>query len=337
MLKFIPQTLPTNVFVIGCGGTGSRVVPLIAQSMAGQEWLLGARLTLVDDDVVEVKNTSRQNFIAPDVGRHKADVLAERYGNAFGLEINAIKDRITRGSTLLRQAARFHGDKGVGNPAPIVILCVDSAAARRDILESLVVEGIATRDTIIIDAGNEDIFGQVSIFNLSSLGASEEYSFTRAKTFADAIPERLPFEQEITTIPIPWAQYLLMEDGEGTGSCADLDQTLAINNLVAANIVAMFQNLLYSLPIYSHKVYVSLNGGGNNEWLSTQWLRGLCSRERDDVYMLKGDVNATPASAYFRRLYTSSLDHHHASMDDLLDVARAVEARYKLEMQEAAA
>ena len=31
MFKFTPRQIPSNIVVIGCGGTGSRVVPLLAQ------------------------------------------------------------------------------------------------------------------------------------------------------------------------------------------------------------------------------------------------------------------------------------------------------------------
>ena len=48
------------------------------------------RILVCDGDVVEEKNLIRQNFVEQDVGRNKAQVLAERYSAAFGIECEYI-------------------------------------------------------------------------------------------------------------------------------------------------------------------------------------------------------------------------------------------------------
>lgn len=62
----------SRVLVIGCGGLGSPAAMYLAAMGIG-------RLTLVDHDLIELSNLPRQiGFTEADVGRLKAEVLAER-------------------------------------------------------------------------------------------------------------------------------------------------------------------------------------------------------------------------------------------------------------------
>ena len=61
-----------HVVVVGCGGTGSHVATQLAHLRVG-------RLTLIDDDVVEISNLSRIIGLGPDdVDRSKVDALADQ-------------------------------------------------------------------------------------------------------------------------------------------------------------------------------------------------------------------------------------------------------------------
>jgi len=60
-----------TVLVAGAGNIGSHLAPLLAR--AGVR-----RLRIVDRDVIEAKNLTNQDFRRRDVGRPKAEVLAER-------------------------------------------------------------------------------------------------------------------------------------------------------------------------------------------------------------------------------------------------------------------
>jgi molybdopterin/thiamine biosynthesis adenylyltransferase len=82
-----------HVAVIGCGGIGSPAIQYLAAAGIG-------RLTLVDDDTVDLSNLQRQTIFAPgDVGMSKAEVAAQwvhRFDPA--IEVHAIAERIDRGN-----------------------------------------------------------------------------------------------------------------------------------------------------------------------------------------------------------------------------------------------
>jgi molybdopterin/thiamine biosynthesis adenylyltransferase len=63
--------MSASVLIAGAGNIGSHLAPLLAR--AGVK-----RLRIIDRDVVEAKNLGNQDFCRRDVGRPKAEVLAER-------------------------------------------------------------------------------------------------------------------------------------------------------------------------------------------------------------------------------------------------------------------
>ena len=469
MLRYTErEVLPNNVFVFGCGGTGSRTIPPLIQLLKAQTWLLNPNMYLIDGDVVEPKNCSRQHFIEQDVQRNKAEVLSERYSKGFGVDLRYYphffegktdlsfksESAMVLGSTVgasgisastfrnlesfsssyietgsqskeylreldlvrmfefLSQSTLF---SGVGNSdeqkrlmdilytaeamsnghavdvssnardvdkiklacslffAPcVVILCVDTAEARRKILSQMTAFR-TRRKMFVIDAGNEDIYGQVSFFradhrvplmdeslvqpllrdivtksthligredvrvplplamfenqsvmestgviSLRSVGVRRVEPFSKnytprltevaaselvvslkrkgahskegwarvLKSTEDLLggcspvcpslfPEMSCYSGDISILPMPDLFYDQLQDGEGTRSCADLDQTLAINNLMAASIVNVVNNLVYSLPFTFNTIRISLNGGYSVDHLSHYWYKNM--------------------------------------------------------------
>ncbi|WP_226633071.1 HesA/MoeB/ThiF family protein [Novosphingobium profundi] len=79
----------SHVVLIGCGGIGSPALQYLAAAGVG-------RLTLVDDDIVDVSNLQRQTIFTPsDVGTPKAEAAAEwvrRFD--LGLEVTAVVERL---------------------------------------------------------------------------------------------------------------------------------------------------------------------------------------------------------------------------------------------------
>jgi len=273
MFRFTPRTIPSKIFVIGCGGTGSRLVPLLTQFIASiskdknpRGWLDDPTIFLIDDDVVEQKNLQRQNFVMADVGKHKASVLAQRYGRAYGVNVVPVLKRVVglNSGELFKDVT---GDPSFYNS--LVIMCVDTADARRAII-NMVDYNSSSKDlgqgAFFIDAGNEDNFGQVRFFNHSAC--------IPGKGLMDSkdIPKMSPIVLDLPAIPIDIDYYENLTDMPGQGSCADLDQTLAINAIMAAEIMGIVQNYYYCKPMTYYQVSLSLDGARSTTYLTANEL-----------------------------------------------------------------
>jgi PRTRC genetic system ThiF family protein len=83
---------PVKIIMLGAGGTGGHAAPHMYRLLH----TLGrpVQIIIADGDIVEEKNLVRQNFISVDLGRNKAQVLAERYARAFGMEAQYIPEFI---------------------------------------------------------------------------------------------------------------------------------------------------------------------------------------------------------------------------------------------------
>lgn len=276
MYNFIPGTIPNNVFVIGGGGTGGRLIPLLSQflrsitrGVGANGWLETPRIWLIDDDVVEQKNILRQNFIERDVSKHKAIVLAERYTKAYGVEIIPITQRIhTDNAQQLYDAVNDHLFIATNNRAinfqsiignSIVVICVDSVKARRDILNVFIPGGQGDLPkTFFVDAGNEDNFGQVTFFTPTIVTKRPTVNKERDER---ELPKLCPVSADVDYVPMDLEYYRNLVDTPAQGSCADLNQTLAINAIMATTIMGILQNYFYRKPMNYSGVSISLNGG----------------------------------------------------------------------------
>jgi len=72
---------------------------------------------------LEEHNLARQNFIRRDIGKNKAQVLAERYGGAFGVNVGFIPEYLRRDNLSAVLSA-------VSNYIPVYIGCVDNNKTR---------------------------------------------------------------------------------------------------------------------------------------------------------------------------------------------------------------
>lgn len=279
MFRFTAPFVPNNIFVIGAGGTGSRLIPLLAQFMRSitrgktpNGWIENPTIWLADFDTVEEKNLSRQNFIRQDINKPKAVVLAERYERAFDTRIIPITERVdatnstfvSRVQEILRQ---LNPESSFGIPeifaSSIVIICVDSVRARREILNTFCVPSSFRNNTFFIDAGNEDDYGQVSFFTRHIITNKDRYEAMRE---SDKLPKMIPYSVDVDFIPMDYRYYKELKDTESTASCADLNQTLAINALMATNIMGIVQNYFYRKPMNYNCVRVDLKGGNSVDY-----------------------------------------------------------------------
>lgn len=153
------KTAPVKIIILGAGGTGGYVIPHLYRIgfAAGRN----IRILVCDGDVVEDKNLIRQNFIEQDIGRNKAQVMAERYSSAFGIECEYIPHFIESEEELFQLTQPdFHQDswRGIPETQRVILLgCVDNNKSRR-----MCHAVFAKRnDLIYIDSGNGEHTGQV--------------------------------------------------------------------------------------------------------------------------------------------------------------------------------
>jgi len=151
---------PVKITMLGAGGTGGHVAPHLYRLLHTLDRHI--KVVIADGDIVEQKNLVRQNFISADLGRNKAQVLAERYATAFGMEVQYIPDFIEnedRLAELIRPdtyAARPYSYQRL-HGLSILIGAVDNNKSRR-----LCHQVFKKSDNLIyIDSGNGEYTGQV--------------------------------------------------------------------------------------------------------------------------------------------------------------------------------
>lgn len=286
----------SNVIIVGCGGTGSRLIPMVAQFMKSCPAILDPFITLIDGDKVEMKNLARQNFIKQDVGRNKADVLAERYGGAIEIPIVSIPKYFRWDED--RDFSRWLGNnysqldpslavRAVGSP--IVFFAVDSMRARLEILASIMY-GRHRQSSwhnvmpIIIDAGNENTFGQVSVYHAAVAPNKADFvttsDYRRMWDTLEAIHKTkanyVGGDLNLNFRPAPVKMLLdaLVTPSEADVSCADLDQTAAINAQMATAMFTAFQNIClnHKMPILTS--YFDIHNGNSQQKID-DWLMGM--------------------------------------------------------------
>lgn len=150
---------PLKIIVLGAGGTGGYVIPhLYRLCFAARR---NVRIIICDGDVVEEKNLIRQNFVVQDIGRNKAQVQAERYSAAFGIECEYKPDFIENVEELMKLTSpdfrKNNWDMNSKTQRVILIGCVDNNKSR--IMCNEVFKN--QRDLIYIDSGNGEHTGQV--------------------------------------------------------------------------------------------------------------------------------------------------------------------------------
>ncbi len=215
-----------RLMVVGVGGTGSTLALFLAGlAFHARQKGIQVDLTLVDHDVVELKNCGRQavSLQAAQIGGvPKAVDLALRLNAAYGLGIEAWP--VPYEGDVARRW--FHRSANGYAPAHLIIGCVDNHLGRREIAET-----VTAFDGRIwaIDCGNEQNSGQVLIGNLT------------AKRQIKLDPLGL-----CSGLPAPYVQEpeLLEPDPDAQAqSCAEMalaeTQSLMVNRM-AATIAAQY-------------------------------------------------------------------------------------------------
>ena len=210
---------------MGCGGTGSFVAEGLCRILKSDQPLL-----LIDHDRVEPHNLLRQNYYEGDVGRFKAQALAERLARQYGRRVTYSVypfDRELNAESILGGGFREVITNG------IIIGCVDNAAARAEIAKCV------RFGAWWLDAGNGRNSGQVLIGNVDNVEMLRE-SFDKDT-------------MEVRNLPMPSLQLpslLIPPAGKAAGrmDCAEAvaadEQSPIINQAMATLVLEFYYRLL---------------------------------------------------------------------------------------------
>ena len=238
--------------VVGAGGTGSFVVPAIARLIyeLKQQQNKSAEMLIVDPDVVENGNIPRSNFCFAEVGRYKAQTLAERVSTAWGIEISFSSEKFDSEKHLKSSNSDYRS-------LAIIVGCVDNHIARREMhraLDEFRSYGDASR-IWWIDGGNGKTSGQVLLGSTTKPLKPEQY-FTGTSI--------------CRALPSPSLQHPdLLEperiEAKSDASCPERvrlgEQDLNVNQRVAIEIAEMLSALLLARTLKRFAVYFDLESG----------------------------------------------------------------------------
>lgn len=150
-----------TIFLVGCGGTGSFAALHLARLAYSVGDRFRLRLVFVDPDYVEAKNLGRQNFCEAELGKAKAVALARRYSFAFGLEIQPVVGKFDR-----KMVAEFRPDVRYGEQGlSLLVGCVDNAAARQELAQTVEKVQGYSNDLWWLDSGNSEEAGNIYVGN----------------------------------------------------------------------------------------------------------------------------------------------------------------------------
>lgn len=140
-----------RIIVVGCGGTGSHYIKELGRLLYGRGGNKDIRLVLIDGDTVEEKNLVRQAFMEQDIGRNKAQVMAEILRQAYGIEAEYYDRYIDAPRDL---------EKLVEDDEMVVLVgCVDNHQCRQSLHSFYESRG----KCIYMDSANEFSAGEVVI------------------------------------------------------------------------------------------------------------------------------------------------------------------------------
>lgn len=238
---------PMQVVVVGCGGTGARVVAPLSQMLRP-----GDALVLLDHDIVEDRNLLRQHFTARDIGSPKSLVLGSRYRRE-GIHTMAFQQRLTV-DNMQQVGAQVYGavyEQQCRPVGTILIGCVDNAAARRGMHAALQQSSRWGLNPMAwIDAGNEMRAGQVLLslksWNVKVVGPTGPGYEVALPVNMDGLATAMP--QLLRDAP----------DEVGTGCAERMDlQSVQVNHMAAAGIINTVSWLLLGIPFTSCGAFFS--------------------------------------------------------------------------------
>ena len=233
-----------HIVQIGCGGTGSWVVPLVSKLANNIKLRLPENhkiyYNLIDEDIIESRNILRQNFNEWDIEKNKAHALVNKYIYNFP-EIQAFPIKIKSKNYLTPFLTNPNEETTDSKNLRIVIGCVDNNQTRHIIynrLKSIQINNLKN-GFIYIDSGNLLNSGQIITI---AFGFDEYMSNILDKNKLELFRKQIKKSKAMKfTKKFPKnAETEIKEQ-----SCAFFgDQSQAINNLAATLIFCNVQNIL---------------------------------------------------------------------------------------------
>lgn len=264
-LRFLAASIVTlrdwdfvHFILVGAGGTGAYVAQHVGKIMHSIYYIQnkGAHLTIVDPDIVEERNIGRQLFCNAEVGQPKAEALARRYGQAWGLNATSFVGRFDEGLV-------------IGRDLTILIGCVDNAEARLALAQTL------EHNPISNSLDNPPAMWWIDCGNLNETGRVLLGTANSSEQLRGACPEK----NVAIALPGPAMQYpdLLTarpEEMDFSGmSCAQLAeanlQSLNINAAIAVEAADMITRLILTKNLRRFACEVNLASGSVRSTYST--------------------------------------------------------------------
>jgi PRTRC genetic system ThiF family protein len=231
--RLVRYAREATVVLVGCGGTGGFLAEAVCRLLLGR----AAQLYLVDPDRVEAHNVARQAFDRGEVGRFKAQVLAERLARRFGREV---------GYSVLPYDAELHAQVfgKARSRLSLLIGCVDNAGARRAIAATLdrgrwSYAGPGSGQAVWwLDTGNGRNSGQVLLGNATRPEALRG-AFVPGTALCRALPAPSLQRPDLLDAPPEPRPQLDCAEAIAAG-----DQGLTINQVVAGIAASYVEKLL---------------------------------------------------------------------------------------------
>lgn len=244
-----------NIVLIGAGGNAGPLVQKIARTMYAFQQTIEKEsfwnntyhrtsLLVCDGDVIEEKNLLRQPFIKDDVAQYKAEVLANRYAEAYGVPIYSHNSYIDKTEEIHDLFQGLHYTNNHHRNIDILIGCVDNHATRQ-IMHAY----FMSQDNLIyIDAGIEGIQGD-----------SKEDKFEAG--YSGQVVCGLRVKGQTILEPVGVVYPNILEDKDSltpTQACGmtivNHPQRMQTNETAALVVHSFINNLIFDGVIVSHAI-----------------------------------------------------------------------------------
>ena len=241
-----------RLVVVGAGGTGSFVVPSLARLMyeLKQQQNKSSEMLIVDPDIVEANNIPRSNFCFAEVGRYKAQTLAERVSMAWGLETGFSCEKFDHEKHLKSSTSDYRS-------LTVIVGCVDNYLARREIHRALDEHrGHGDQPRLWwIDGGNGKTSGQVLLGSTTKRLKPEQY-FTGTSICCSLPAPSLQHPDLLEPEKLPVSSEISCPERVRLG-----DQGLNVNQRVAIEIAEILSAMLLTRSLKRYAVEFDMESG----------------------------------------------------------------------------